>query len=279
VRTAFLVHLLKLFSKKEMEITPKDSICVSIMRLSCAFLMLVSLFSTPLRAAETATPAQPSAASTPQPTESTPPAVGNAAPPAETSPAEGTATETATADVAPTEAVPAETSPAETTAVAPQPIAVAPQPIVAGPDSEYSNLPSLRRPRPRKGMMIAGWGVFGGMYLFSMLVGGLMLSGGDSDPNTTCTNCDDVGPKLFIPIVGPFLAIPGADGTDGKVVVVILGIGQLAGISLAIAGTVRYSIQKKRFYAKNTNPYIPHVDVAYTGRSEDSPILRLGWTF
>ena len=39
-------------------------------------------------------------------------------------------------------------------------------------------------------------------------------SGGATDPGEVCLNCDTVGPLLMIPLIGPFLAIPDADGTD-----------------------------------------------------------------
>lgn len=145
-------------------------------------------------------------------------------------------------------------------------------------NADFELMPEQPKQRPRKGLMIAGWSVLGGGYLFSLAVGLLVLAQ-DDDPGTTCLNCDEVGPKMMIPLVGPFIALPDADGADGKAVSAILGVVQFTGLTLGIVGTALYVVRKKQYYAENKNPYLPRVGVAYTGRSEDSPILQLGWSF
>ncbi len=104
-----------------------------------------------------------------------------------------------------------------------------------------------REPGTRKGMMIAGWATTGGTWGLTALVGLTMIQMGleaDSDPYTECVNCYTAGPRLLIPIVGPFLALPVADGTDGKVVTFVLCAAQVTGLSLGIAGTKRFKHDK-----------------------------------
>ena len=103
--------------------------------------------------------------------------------------------------------------------------------------------PEPRR-RSRIGLMIAGWATFVGSYLLSALVGLEMMSGSATGPGEVCLNCDTVGPRLLIPLVGPFLAIPEADGTDGKVVVGLLGSVQAIGLLLGTIGTALFAIDR-----------------------------------
>jgi hypothetical protein len=89
--------------------------------------------------------------------------------------------------------------------------------------------------------MIAGIATLGGGYLFTALVGMTMLSQDSTEPGTTCVNCESVGSKLLIPVIGPFLAIPEADGSDGKVVATMLGAVQVAGLVMTIAGIAQFA--------------------------------------
>jgi hypothetical protein len=104
--------------------------------------------------------------------------------------------------------------------------------------------------RPRKGLMIAGWATLGGSYLFSVLVAA-MLYEKDVNPGAgkVCLNCRAEGDALLIPLVGPFMAIPKADGADGKAVVAIIGVVQLAGLAMGIVGTVLYATRLKAYKA------------------------------
>jgi hypothetical protein len=98
-----------------------------------------------------------------------------------------------------------------------------------------------RPPRRPKGLLIAGPIVFAATYGFTALVGLQMMNGDvNAEPGTYCVNCDTVGPRLLIPIIGPWLAMPEADGDDGKAVTAILGIAQATGVLLTIIGISRY---------------------------------------
>ena len=113
-------------------------------------------------------------------------------------------------------------------------------------------------PRPRKKMMVAGWGIFGGMYLLSAILGSTMLDSNDPNQNEECENCRDVGMRLFIPIVGPFWATPRAEGTDEKALTTFLGVSQVAGLTIALIGTIRYAIKKRQYlnslHTRESNP-------------------------
>jgi hypothetical protein len=86
--------------------------------------------------------------------------------------------------------------------------------------------------------MIAGLATLGGSYLFSALVGAA-LEGHEWTPGETCTNCDK-GRLFYIPIAGPWLALPHADGTGGKALTALLGVAQATGLVLSILGISKF---------------------------------------
>jgi hypothetical protein len=45
---------------------------------------------------------------------------------------------------------------------------------------------------------------------------------------------------LLIPIFGPWIALPDADGADGKTVCAVLGLAQAAGVIMTVVGIVRF---------------------------------------
>ena len=117
-----------------------------------------------------------------------------------------------------------------------------PQPY-AQPAPGYAPPPSYPYPqpppaRPSKGMMITGISIFAGSYLFAAVVGAAMIDQDD------CVDCSDVGPYLFIPVLGPFLAIPQSDGGGGALA--LLGVVETVGVGLMIGGIVRFKNTKRR---------------------------------
>jgi hypothetical protein len=87
--------------------------------------------------------------------------------------------------------------------------------------------------------MISGIAVLGGSYLIAALAGAIMLD----EPTRSCSDCQDVGPLLFIPVVGPFIAMGPADGGEG--VLALLGVVELVGAGLLVGGIIRYSHTKR----------------------------------
>ncbi len=95
------------------------------------------------------------------------------------------------------------------------------------------------RLRPPKTGLI-GWFVLAGGYVFSALVGALIWTEATTTPGTTCANCDEVGPRMVIPLIGPWLALPYSDGADGKVISAVFGVIQSVGLLWGIVGTIFY---------------------------------------
>jgi hypothetical protein len=136
---------------------------------------------------------------------------------------------------------------------------------------------------PGKGMMVTGWCVLGGGYVFTVLVGLALLGLGD-DPTQVCTNCNQVGTLYMIPLVGPFIAIPDADGTDGKVVSALLGIVQVAGAALGTVGTILYHLRLQEYENAISGGAVSlggawWMDTGVGGSRGDAPMLYLGTRF
>jgi hypothetical protein len=123
------------------------------------------------------------------------------------------------------------------------------------------------RPERRKALLIAGAATFGGGYLVAVLVGWVSYSEAGIPEDEECIDCKDVGKRLFIPLVGPFLAIGVSEGKEGKVVAGLMGGVQAIGLALAVIGTI--------VYVKSGKPK----EAALLGRERDAlSRLRLGAT-
>lgn len=126
-------------------------------------------------------------------------------------------------------------APAPAAATEPQPV---PPPVTT--DTAPIAPPPQQPVRRKKGLMIAGIATFGGGYLFSALVGYLLYSEATVPKNAECLNCQTAGGRMFIPLVGPFLAIPVARKPTGPVVAGAMGGVQVIGATLAVIGIVQY---------------------------------------
>jgi hypothetical protein len=121
-----------------------------------------------------------------------------------------------------------------------------PQPAPA----PYQPPPPPQR-RRGKGMMIAGWSVFGASYLSTVLIGAALYdSRGVCDDivgETGCNNHPNAG-LLFIPIFGPLIGINeiGGGTATGTLAGVFLFLAQAAGFSLGVAGTTLFVRDGKR---------------------------------
>ena len=112
----------------------------------------------------------------------------------------------------------------------------------ATPQPTYYQVPDAPPPRRKGrsvGLMIAGLATLGGSYLFTLAVGLQLSSEDDLGPYEVCLNCDK-GDLLYIPIIGPWLFLDYADGTDGKVLTAIMGIAQATGVVLTIFGISKF---------------------------------------
>jgi hypothetical protein len=126
------------------------------------------------------------------------------------------------------------------------------QPGYYGQQPGYTPYRPARPPRRSKGLLIAGPIVLAATYGFTAYVGLIMLSGDlENEPGTVCLNCETVGTRLLIPIIGPWLALPEADGDDGKTLSALLGLAQATGVLLTIMGISRYMASDPNRVAAN----------------------------
>jgi hypothetical protein len=83
----------------------------------------------------------------------------------------------------------------------------------------------------KRGLVIAGSVTLGSLWVLSIISGAIIVDFGDSDE----------GWPLFIPVVGPFIAIGTTHSSNSATSSVLLGIngaGQAAGLAMLIAGLV-----------------------------------------
>jgi len=169
-----------------------------------------------------------------------------------------------TAQAAPGYAAPGEPAPAAAPQPAPEPYEpqpyAQPQPY-GGPQpyaqpQPYGPQPAPYQPPPQpprrrgKGMMIAGFVTFGSSYLATALVGAAAL---DVSRDEVLGGTDDrsrrLGSSLLIPVVGPLVAIPHIETATGTMFAIFSFIAQAGGLSLGIAGAVRYARDGRRMQA------------------------------
>lgn len=135
----------------------------------------------------------------------------------------------------------------------PQPQAQpAPQPAVQTPPAQ-SPAPA-RPPRRRgKGMLIAGWTVFGLFYVFAAINGAVAIDCANNscktlltlDPDEDQADIDDKrrrwGRRMLIPLGGPFAAISVSRTSLAATWAGFVGLAELAGVGLGVAGAVLFA--------------------------------------
>jgi hypothetical protein len=127
--------------------------------------------------------------------------------------------------------------PPDPNAAPPPPAPEGPPPPVAAPPPE-----PIKR---RKGLMIAGWSMFGGSYLFTALIAGIVY---DTCNVVDAPQCRRAAGFSLIPVIGPFLTIPNlnTDAITPKIFMAIPGLVQAAGLAMGIAGTIQFVNDGKR---------------------------------
>jgi len=127
-------------------------------------------------------------------------------------------------------------------APAPQPYAdpgaTAPPPEGPAAGTVYAPPPPPPKSR-RKGLMIAGWTMFGASYLFTALIAGIVH---DTCSIASAPNCRRAAGFSLIPLVGPFFTIPylRTDAITPKVFMALPALVQIAGLAMGIAGTIQF---------------------------------------
>lgn len=116
--------------------------------------------------------------------------------------------------------------------------------VVSRP-SHAAPLPAIKRPPPpRKGLMVTGWVLFGVSYLIT--------ASNAADLYDRCPGmnkpgrCRDLAENMFIPVVGPFLAMEQARFATDDFSLAASGSLQGLGLIMGIIGTVQYHRDKHR---------------------------------
>lgn len=135
-----------------------------------------------------------------------------------------------------------------------------------------------RRRRPSRGLMIAGLSVLGGSYLIATAVGASLMDEDDVDDGfDDCRSCKDVGPWLFLPVAGPFIAMSQTSSGDGALW--FLGMVEAVGLGLTIGGIILYKNSKREIDGAALSWNLPHdrklsLDVSTSSRMA-GPQLKL----
>jgi hypothetical protein len=87
--------------------------------------------------------------------------------------------------------------------------------------------------------MIGGIVTLGSTYLLNMLTGAILLD----IKRDTCRNCQQVGGLMFVPGIGPLLAIEPAVHAEGWLA--LYGAVHAAGAVMMIAGIIKYRKSKR----------------------------------
>lgn len=113
--------------------------------------------------------------------------------------------------------------------------------------------PQLRRtpPPPRKGLMVTGWILFSVSYLVTASNAADLY---DRCPNMrNSARCRDLAENMFIPVVGPFLAMEQARYATDDFSLAVAGSLQGLGLVMGIVGTVQY--HRDRYRNRVLNEY------------------------
>ncbi|MDB4976667.1 MAG: hypothetical protein JWN48_5008 [Myxococcaceae bacterium] len=97
-------------------------------------------------------------------------------------------------------------------------------------------------------MMVAGASILGGSYLLAMVIGTALIDSNNDPDDLDCRDCKAAGRLLFIPVVGPFIAI--GEAHNGDVGLMLLGMAELVGAGLLTGGIIRYRNSKRALDAR-----------------------------
>jgi hypothetical protein len=136
-----------------------------------------------------------------------------------------------------------------------QPTAVSapPAPVYFGPPSPEPQ-DELAKPYNRNrgmGMTVAGFTIFGSFYLISAAMGTMAIDNAfafdwETPDEWEAKRRETFGKRLVIPVAGPFLAVPHAGSATGGLATAMLGVAQIAGLTLGTLGAVRLAKARRQ---------------------------------
>ena len=119
--------------------------------------------------------------------------------------------------------------------------------VIPGAPSAAHPIYPYKPPKRRKGLMIAGWTIFGASYVPTAFTGANIYdycsqnrTGADRE------SCRELGQMLMIPAVGPFMAINKVNDATEAYSLALTGAVQTASLLMAIIGTSQYVRDGKR---------------------------------
>lgn len=112
--------------------------------------------------------------------------------------------------------------------------------IVPGKGKVHPIYP-YKKPSRRKGLMIAGWTIFGSSYLPTAFTGAQIYDWcSNNRTGAARKECRELGQLLMIPGAGPFMAIEQADTATEGYALALTGAVQSASLLMALIGTSQF---------------------------------------
>lgn len=106
-----------------------------------------------------------------------------------------------------------------------------------------SDIGAMQHRRSGRRMAAGGLATFGVAYAASMVAGGIARWGLPVDAGLLTQQEDQrlrtYGARMFVPVVGPFMAAPEARPGEGRAFTISAGLTQSLGLGLAIVGVIR----------------------------------------
>ena len=129
----------------------------------------------------------------------------------------------------------------------PPPVDVTPPPPeVQPPPPPPPAYPARPRRDPDRSSGIAflasGLALFGSTYLSSTLIGAAVMDLDDDE----AARRRAFGNRMFVPVIGPWMAVPKAGSATGAWFTGLLGVAQAAGVALTTVGAVRLGRANRR---------------------------------
>ena len=119
--------------------------------------------------------------------------------------------------------------------------------VVPGKRKTAHPIYAYKKPKRRKGLMIAGMTIFGASYLPTAFTGAQIYDWcSNNKTGADRKSCRETGQLLMIPVAGPFMAINDADNATEGYFLALTGAVQTAGLLMGVIGTAQYMRDGRR---------------------------------
>jgi len=125
--------------------------------------------------------------------------------------------------------------------------------VVRGKSKQVHPIYAYKKPKRRKGLMIAGWTIFGASYLPTAFTGTQIYDWcSNNKSGAERKDCRETGQLLMIPVAGPLMAIDKADNATESYGLALTGAVQGAGLLMGVIGTAQFIRDGRRNDRINT---------------------------